>query len=356
MKLTTQQIISLANVKGIGPGRIRALLHKYPDLDCLSQLKVSDIMQIRGINREIALSIKQMDISYGEKSLADADKINARYITYWDDEFPDNLKRVFSAPIGIFIIGTFKDIPMLGVVGSRKPTTYGKQTCTKLTEELVKSNLGIVSGLARGVDSVAHEVAIRAGGYTIAVMGCGIDICYPHENRVLREKIIETGAIVSEFSPGTPPDATNFPKRNRIISGLSKGVLVIEAAKKSGAVITAYLALDQNREVFAVPGRIDSEQSFGCNKLIQQGAKLVTSVDDILDEFQLPKASIQTELIPDLTNAECEILKYISNEAVHINHICNKTGKDTPEILTNLLQLELKGCIIQLPGKNFTRR
>ena len=356
MKLPKHQIVSLSNVKGIGPGKIRALLQKYPNTDCLSKLNASDMMQVRGITREIANSIKMMDVSIGKQSLADAEKINARYITYWDDEFPDSLKRVFDSPIGIYIIGKLKDIPKLGVVGSRKPTPYGKLTCNNLTEKLVKSNLGIVSGLARGIDSLAHGVAVKNGGYTIAVMGCGINICYPPENRSLREKIIETGAIISEFPPGTPPDSTNFPKRNRIISGLSKGILVIEAGKKSGAVITAYLALDQNREVFAVPGRIDSEQSYGCHKLIQQGAKLVTSVDDVLEEFQLPKATFQPELIPELTDAESDLFKFISNEAVHIDHLCNISGKDTPEVLTNLLQLELKGCIIQLPGKNFTRR
>jgi DNA processing protein len=343
-------------VKGIGPGKIRALLQRYPDTDCISQLNASDMMQVGGITRGLANSIKMMDESIGKKAIADANKVNARYITYWDNEFPDRLKRVFGSPIGIYIIGKLKNIPKIGVVGSRKPTSYGKLTCNNLTEELIKSNLGIVSGLARGIDSIAHGAAVKNGGYTIAVMGSGINICYPPENRSLMEKIIETSAIISEFPPGTPPDSTNFPKRNRIISGLSKGILVVEAGKKSGAVITAYLALDQNREVFAVPGRIDSKQSYGCHKLIQQGAKLVTSVDDILEEFQLPKAPFQTELIPDLTDAESELFRFISNEAIQIDHLCNLSGKDTPEVLTNLLQLELKGCIIQLPGKNFTRR
>ena len=196
---------------------------------------------------------------------------------------------------------------------------------------------------------------LKYNGSTIAVLGNGLDICYPGENRKLRELLLENGAFISEFIPGTKPDVVNFPKRNRIISGLSKGVLIIEAGKKSGAIITALNALDQNREVFALPGQTDSTKSVGTNRLIQQGARLVMNVNDILSGFQHQSPSKQVELLPALNCEEEMVFQKLSQNPIHIDELCIQLKKDTPEVLSTLLMLELKNIFQQHPGKLFTK-
>ena len=210
--------------------------------------------------------------------------------------------------------------------------------------------------MASPVESIhGHKIVLKYNGSTIAVLGNGLDICYPGENRKLQELLLENGAFISEFIPGTKPDAVNFPQRNRIISGLSKGVLVIEAGKKSGAIITALNALDQNREVFALPGQTDSTKSVGTNRLIQQGARLVMTVDDILSEFQHQSPPKQVELLPALNREEEMVFQKLSQNPIHIDELCIQLKKDTPEVLSTLLMLELKNIVQQHPGKLFTK-
>ena len=243
-------------------------------------------MQVEGISSDLAAKTKGIDLELDKMAEDKTASIGARYLTYRDSDYPEHLKTIYDAPIGIFVIGEIPQLPCLGIVGTRQPSQYGKKMVKLLTLDLIKAGFCIVSGFARGIDTWAHKTVLKYNGSTIAVLGNGLDICYPGENRKLQELLLENGAFISEFIPGTKPDAVNFPKRNRIISGLSKGVLIIEAGKKSGAIITALNALDQNREVFALPGQTDSTKSVGTNRLIQQGARLVMTVDDILSEFQ----------------------------------------------------------------------
>ena len=349
------QLISLSAVPGMGPRRIRTLLRKFPKLEDITKLSKSDLMQVEGISSDLAAKTKGIDLELGKKAEDKTASIGARYLTYWDSGYPEHLKTIYDAPVGIFVIGEIPQLPCLGIVGTRQPSHYGKKMVKLLTLDLIKAGFCIVSGFARGIDTWAHKTVLKYNGSTIAVLGNGLDICYPGENRKLRELLLENGAFISEFIPGTKPDAVNFLKRNRIISGLSKGVLVIEAGKKSGAIITVLNALDQNREVFALPGQTDSTKSVGTNRLIQQGARLVMTVDDILAEFQHQSPQKQVELLPELNREEEMVFQKLSQNPIHIDELCIQLKKDTPEVLSTLLMLELKNIVQQHPGKLFTK-
>ena len=224
---------------------------------------------------------------------------------------------------------------------------------------MARNGVTIVSGMARGIDSAAHRGALSAGGRTIAVLGCGVDIVYPPENRRLFEEIAAHGAVISEFPLSTRPEGGNFPRRNRIISGLSLGVVVVQANSRSGSLITAGMALEQNRDVFAVPGNVGMARSRGTNRLIKQGAKLVESADDILEEI-LPRFHRQglepTDVKPSLEDEEERVFRLVEDEPVHIDSIIAQTGIETSRVSAILLQLELKGLVQQLPGKRFVKR
>jgi DNA processing protein len=250
-------------------------------------------------------------------------------------------------------------MPLIAVVGSRRATTYGKAVAYRLSQDLVELGWGVISGMARGVDTAAHQGALAAGGYTLAVLGCGINICYPRENNKLKESIQEKGCVLSEFPPDTPPVAQNFPIRNRIISGISMGTLVVEAGERSGALITAFNALDQDREVFAVPGPVTSEHSRGTNKLIKQGAKLVASAEDISEEFpyltcvKLPETSSKKHVESSLTLEQSCVLQKLSIEPIHMDQLVEMTGLSVSEVGSILTLLEFKGLVKQLPGDYF---
>jgi DNA processing protein len=253
--------------------------------------------------------------------------------------------------------------PSLGVVGTRFPSEYGRTAAEHFSRDLVKLGITGVSGLARGVDTIAHGAALKEGGTTIAVIGSGLDVIYPPENKGLSHRMRDHGAVISEYEMGAQPDAANFPKRNRLISGLSLGTLVIETDVNGGAMITANMALDQNREVFAVPGNIGAKRSRGCNLLIREGkAKLVESVDDILVELgsALPGVFRKTALreaqpVPELTLFEQKIYEGLSPAPLHIDEIAGRSGCSVSDALVNLLSLEFKGLVRQLPGKLFIR-
>ena len=353
--LPKSQLISLSAVPGMGPRRIRAIFRKYPNLDGVTQLSKSDLMQVEGISSDLAGKTQNIDLDIGKQAEDKTAAMGARYLTYWDPEYPEMLKMIYDAPVGIFILGEIPQLPCMGIVGTRQPTAYGKKMTVTLTTALIKAGFCIVSGFARGIDTLAHRTVQKFKGSTIAVLGNGLDVCYPGENKKLLNLLKENGAFISEFIPGTKPDAVNFPKRNRIISGLSKGVLVIEAGKKSGAIITALNALYQNREVFALPGKADSPKSYGTNRLIQQGAKLVLKVEDILSEFQLQIPPKQVELLLDLSSEENSVFKQLSYDPNHIDELCIQMKTHTPEVLSTLLLLELKNLVQQHPGKLFTK-
>ena len=352
--ISKQQLISLSSVKGVGPARIRYILRKYPHISDIKELTRNDLCQVESISIEIANKILKFDEKIGEEALTKTENMDAQFIPFWDDNYPKLLATIYDAPAGIFVKGVMPGEPTVAVVGTRNPTEYGKKITRNLVNGLVKAGLVITSGFARGIDTIAHSEAIKGGGKTIAVLGNGLDFCYPAENKKLQPSLLENGVFMSEFIPTTKPDAVNFPKRNRIISGLSLGVIVIEAGKKSGSVITAYNALDQNREVFAVPGNINSPRSYGTNKLIQNGAKLTMSVDDILNELQICKPLKQCELIPKLTPEEIVIYEKLKKGPIHIDDLCLQLQKDSPEVLTVLLSLELYSIVTQQPGKIFT--
>nr|WP_041356035.1 DNA-processing protein DprA [Melioribacter roseus] len=357
---------TLLSVDGIGPYKIFMLLNKFKSFRNILSAEKSELMRIDGISNKIAERIinapKRID-SYESKVASELNlmhKLNGKVVTYWDEEYPELLRNIYYPPLILYIAGNFDSSDKYGVaiVGTRKPTNYGIQQAEKFASELVKKGIIIISGLARGIDSYAHRAAINSGGRTIAVIGSGVDVIYPPENARLFKQITEQGAIVSEFEPGTKPDAQNFPRRNRIISGLSLGVLIIETRQNGGAMQTAAYALDQNREIFALPGNVNSPQSEGPNLLIQKGeAKLVITADDVLDELGSklgPEKKIgkKNEHV-SLSLFEEKIIEALGNEALHIDIIADKAAMNTSECLVHLLSLEFKGLVKQLPGKIF---
>lgn len=284
-----------------------------------------------------------------EKVLADIYRKDIKILTLLDKTYPEKLKEIFDPPPVLYIKGELKpeDNLALAVVGTRRITNYGREVTEILVRELASSGLTIVSGLARGVDSLAHKTALEVGSRTIAVLGCGVDIVYPAQNVLLAKEIVKNGALVSEYPPGTQPIPGHFPARNRIISGLSLGTLVTEADEKSGSLITASQALEQNREVFAVPGPIYSQLSKGPSGLIKQGAKLVTTATDILEELnieQKQKAEKVKQIIPDNIEEET-IIKLLVDEPKHIDELLRESKFSSNKLNGLLVTMELKGKI-----------
>ncbi|MCD6574433.1 DNA-processing protein DprA [Candidatus Aerophobetes bacterium] len=283
-------------------------------------------------------------------------ELNIKLITFEDSFYPPNLKTIFDPPFLIYLRGELKreDEKAVALVGTRRATNYGKIVAKRLARELARAGLTVVSGMARGIDTYAHEGALEEGGRTIAVLGCGVDIVYPPENRSLMEEIIKQGAVISEFSLGTRPFARNFPRRNRIISGLSMGVVVVEAPLKSGALITADFALEQGREVFAVPGAITSPYSRGNNRLIKEGAKVVEDVSDILEELGISLVKKDETLMDyQLSFEEKAVFDGLTSSPIHIDDIVEKSGFSAAKVADILTRLQLKGIVKELPGKLF---
>ncbi len=368
-KLNFEQLTDLfllLSIEGIGPGKIRNLLAKLRSTKNILASDYQSLMNVEGISTNLAKRIRQASRDresiekFTEKELKKLEKLSGRLITIWDQEYPPILKKIYDPPILFYILGEFaeSDQYSIAIVGTRQPTNYGKVQAEKISMELAKQGITIISGMARGIDSIAHNAAIKTGGRTIAVVGSGLDVIYPAENRKLFEKITETGAVVSEFTLGTKPDAQNFPRRNRIISGLSLGVVVIETGITGGAMQTASLALDQNREVFALPGNVGVRQSDGTNLLIQKSeAELITSAEDIINELELKLKPVLGKNIPkqqvDLSLFEEKLINVLKSEPLQIDRIASLTNMTTSECLVNLLSLEFKGLVKQLPGKMF---
>jgi DNA processing protein len=359
-----RDLLTLAAVPGIGANRLRILVAHFGSPTAVLGAAPRELIKVEGIDRKLASNIAHQRISssYIDDQLSRLNKVNGRIITLWDDEYPHYLRKIFDPPPLLFVVGSIErpDQYSLAIVGTRHPSTYGKLMAERFAKDLCGSGISIVSGLARGIDTAAHQAALRAGGRTIAVIGSGIDIIYPPENKKLADHIEENGAIVSEFVMGTKPDPGNFPRRNRIISGMSLGTLVIETAENGGAMITASIALDQNRELFAVPGNITEKSSAGTNKLIRDGqAKLVQSVDDILLELQTPLKAILKNIpqktVPQFSVFEQKIYDALSDEPIHIDQISDRTGLSSSDTLVQLLGLEFKGVVRQLAGKLFVR-
>jgi DNA processing protein len=355
--------LALYSVPEVGTQRIVSLVRRFGSAREALDASLGELTKVEDIGDKVARNIKyQVNWKLAQEQLSLAERKKFKISTFFDEEYPKSLKNIYDPPPLIFFKGEIRpeDQKAIAVVGSRKASSYGRMVTESLVGELASRGITIVSGLARGIDSISHQAALKAGGRTIAVLGSGLDIIYPPENRKLADGIAENGAVISEFFLGTKPEATNFPQRNRVISGLCLGIVIVEAGPKSGALLTARHALEQNREVFAVPGDIRSQGSKGTNELIKQGAKLVSSVEDILVELnELTNASAKKERIErveqDLPKEEKEIFKLLFVEPCHIDKISKELGLRSSEALSFLLSLELKGLVKQLPGKVFAR-
>ncbi len=283
----------------------------------------------------------------------------ARIVSFWDDAYPPSLRTLHDPPALLYVRGSLPEGPALAVVGSRRCSLAGQQATGRLAREIAGQGVTIISGLARGIDSAAHQGALDADGATVAVLGCGIDRIYPRENKSLFHDICAQGAVISEYLPGSEPLAGHFPGRNRIISGLCRGVLVVEAARDSGSLITAEFALEQGREVFAMPGSISAPNSCGVNNLIKEGAHLVTEPQDILNILRpgtkTAPRSTHLEHLENLSEQEKMLIEQLSDEPVQIDDLARKSGLTPMELSAILLQLELRGTVCQLPGMRYIR-
>jgi DNA processing protein len=305
-----------------------------------------------------------------EKELDAIRRIGCRIINCTEPEYPQSLLQIYDPPALLYVRGdaSLLNAPSLSIVGTRRPTIYGTQMAERMGRDLAKHGLVIVSGLARGVDALSHTGAISVGGRAIGVLGTGVDVCYPKENKKLYERVLEKGAIISELPTGSHPAPENFPVRNRIIAGMPLGVVIVEGKQYSGSLITALLAMEFGREVFGIPGNVTQEMSFAPNQLIKQGAKLVTSAEDVIEELPTPirAALVQAEVVESeqrnllavdgLTPTEKKIYELLATEEPrHIDDLVETTGLNSSEVLATLFDLEMKGIIRQLPGKLFTK-
>jgi DNA processing protein len=342
--------LALNKVEGLGPVRLRRLLEEYRDPKSICTIFNYPVTEIA-------------------EELAALERLGARTITIDDGQYPAHLRNIHDPPPVLYVKGEMleTDRKAIAIVGTRRPTRYGLETAERFAGQLAALGITIVSGLALGIDTAAHRGALQAGGRTIAVLGSGIDQIYPSSNRILAKEIEQHGTLVTEFQLGQQPDKWTFPQRNRIISGLSLGVIMVEGHYDSGAMITAKEALDQGREVFAVPGNVQLEQSKGPHWLIKQGAKLVENVQDVLDELNLPRMTNDQCLpagqagqmtnggrgYPELNEEEKKVVAGLSFEPKHLDVICQESGLPINQVSSLLLMMEIRKIVRQLPGKMF---
>lgn len=369
-------MLVLSRIPGLGSARINAIISRFGGSPDLLRAGANDFQRVPGIGEQLSEGIACFLHQPAKRQAAEQDALaqfealegcSARLVTILDPGYPSLLKEIYDPPPVLFIRGSLPnpEQPSIAVVGTRKASTYGKQAATEIAGELALRGIVVVSGLAYGIDSAAHEAAVRTGGKTVAVLAGGVDNVYTDPKGRLWPKIIEQGALVSEEWFGSEMLPAKFPKRNRIISGMTQGTLVVESDLKGGALITASYALEQNREVFAVPGSIYSGNSRGTNRLIQTGqAKAVLSVEDILEELPTPPADTgkkrqeSTIGLAELSGKENELMGFIGEEPVHLDTLAQRSGMDISVLLVLLFELELKKAVRQLPGQFFqkTRR
>jgi len=345
-------------VKGIGPAKVQALLDYYGSLATAWQANEFELYKIGFDKRAVANLLEARREVNLDVALAQAQQANIKLLTWETADYPNYLREIPNPPPLLYLQGDLleQDRWAVAVVGTRRLTSYGRQVTRDLVAGLVQNNITVVSGLARGIDAIAHKTAVELGGRTLAVLGSGLDAIYPADNRALAQEITQGhGAIISEYGLGIQPEAKNFPPRNRIISGLSLGVIIVEAGERSGALITTNFALEQNRDVFAVPGNINSPASQGTNKLIQEGAKLVTRVEDVLEELNLHMVAERTavQLVLPETAEEIALYTQLSAQPVHIDDLSRSTGLPSALVSSTLTLMELKGMVQQVGGMNY---
>lgn len=345
----TRYWLGFSLISGIGTKRILQLLQAFGVLSAAWGASEAALIQAGVDAATRSRLLQSRDQIKLEVEMARVRQVGASVITLDDAAYPPMLKPLPDAPAVLYVKGDLQpaDARAVAMVGTRKATRYGHDVAQELAYKLAQQGVTIISGLAPGIDAAAHQGALNAGGRTLAVLGTGIDVIYPRENHPLAQKIAAHGALISEFPLGMPPDGRNFPRRNRIISGLALGVLVVEAPERSGALITAHAAAEQGRDVFAVPANIYNGAGAGCNRLIQDGAKLVMGVEDILDELNITYSNITTQkqaqaVIPE-NETEAALLKHLSTEPIHIDELVRLTGLETSLVSGTLLILEVKG-------------
>jgi DNA processing protein len=351
--------IALNMIPGVGPVAYRTLISFFHDPERVFRASQKELAAVEGIGEKTIKAIKGFPAeASATKELKKAKDLGVTILTFRDQGYPKNLLQIYDPPPLLYVRGTLDkgDSLMVAVVGSRRGSSYGRAVTKKISKDLSSAGVTVVSGMARGIDTYAHLGALEAGRRTIAVLGCGVDVIYPPESKKLFFDIIDRGAVISEFPLSTPPEGKNFPKRNRVISGVSLGVVIVEATADSGSLITASYALEQGREVFAVPGNVGMATSQGTNRLIKQGAKLVEESQDILAEIVPQYEGMITKYDqPALSDEEDGVFQLISHNPLHIDEISRLSSMEIRRVSTVLLELELKGVINQLSGKMFVR-
>ncbi len=349
--------IGINLVKGIGAVRLRALLNHFGDAKT-AWGGTPDELRAAGLSKKLVERFTQvrqnvnLDVLWHQI----AEK-NIRVMTWSDADYPARLREIAQPPPILYLRGELvgEDSWAVAIVGTRRVTSYGRQVAEEIASFLAQNGITVVSGLARGVDGIAHQAALKAGGRTLAILGSGVDRIYPPEHRTLAENITKSGAVISDYPPGTPPESSNFPPRNRIIAGLSMASVIIEAGETSGALITAKFAVDQGREVFALPGNIFAPQSKGPNRLIQQGAHPLLKPRDILDVLDLTRVTehraARKALPADAT--ESQVLDMLSHEPLHVDEIGTQTGLPVAKVSSALVMMELKGIVRHVGGMNY---
>ncbi len=361
--MRNEACVDLLSIEGLGQTRLSRLLEAFGSAEEVLAKTKTELTDV-GLPEKIAERIAGHSRSERARdSLERLEGIGANILCILDEDYPLLLKSSPQPPAALFVRGSVhpEEKLVIAIVGTRHPTGYGRAAAERLARELAARGVVIVSGAARGIDTIAHKGSLAANSRTIAVLGCGIDIPYPPENKELFEQIARRGAVISEFLPGTSPEPGLFPRRNRIIAGISHGVVAVEAGSSSGALITAKWAADAGREVFAVPGGIFSSESQGTNKLLKDGAKLVGRVEDILEEFgavyhpTTHAESQDTVAGPELTSDERRIYRLLGPEPIHVDNLVEKLGTTSSLLLPTLLDMELKGVIRQVSGMRFVR-
>ena len=367
---STRYMLWLHTRENLTPVKANALLTYFESAENIYNAESYDKAEVK-LSPAAYASLNDKSFSKVDKIIHYCTKNGVDIITREDARYPASLCHIYNPPLLLFVrgdISCLNDKLVISFVGTRKCSAYGIRAADKIAGEISQYGVVVVSGMAKGIDTAAHEATLRAGGKTVAVLGCGIDICYPKQNKSLMEKIAKTGAVITEFIPGTPPDGANFPVRNRIISGLARGVVITEAPERSGALITASYAADQGKDVFAVPGDITNPCCEGTNKLIADGAKLITCAEDILCEYEneYPDMKKQQEvkeepkivgavesLIADYNEDEKALLRAIGLVEKHIDDIISESGLPSAQVLSLLTIFEITGVVEQIPGKFF---
>lgn len=349
--------IGFSHVTGIGRVKLSLLQSYFGDLEKAWHAS-ADALKAAGLDARATETLLSTRATLSlDAELENLERYNVNVVSIDHPDYPPRLREIYDYPPLLYVRGKLvaEDECAVGVVGTRRPSVYGKQVAEELTTDLARRGITIISGLAAGVDSIAHRAALQAGGRTIAVAGCGLDIVYPSSHVALARQIMAQGALVSEFPLGTKPKAEHFPQRNRIISGMSLGIVVVEAGERSGALLTANRALEQNREIFAVPGSIYSPNSRGTNRLIQEGAKLAANYADILEELNLNMVAHQMELKEPIvaTDTEAQLLGHLSKEAIHVDELCRSSGLPAATVTGTLAMLELKGLVKPVGSMNY---